>query len=83
MTILARGSHELSGEDQDVSEAIGDILSVDADGIETDIQRYIVVDDFFATNVPGIYALGGINGGPAHTHIAETESSPIRLCWSR
>jgi pyruvate/2-oxoglutarate dehydrogenase complex dihydrolipoamide dehydrogenase (E3) component len=39
-------------------------------GIITDAQGYISVNDRLETNVPGIYALGDVKGGPAFTHIA-------------
>lgn len=39
-------------------------------GIETNDRGYIVVDDHLQTNVPGIYALGDVNGRGAFTHTA-------------
>lgn len=39
-------------------------------GIETDEKGYILVNDRLETNVPGIYALGDVKGGPAFTHIS-------------
>ncbi|CAM3876593.1 mercuric reductase [Mucilaginibacter galii] len=45
-------------------------LNLNAAGVEVDEKGYIKVDDKLQTNVPGIYALGDIKGGPAFTHIA-------------
>ena len=45
-------------------------LNLEAAGVEVDEHGYIKVDDKLQTNVPGIYALGDIKGGPAFTHIA-------------
>jgi pyruvate/2-oxoglutarate dehydrogenase complex dihydrolipoamide dehydrogenase (E3) component len=39
-------------------------------GVETDEHGFIKVDDKLETNVPGIYALGDVKGGPAFTHIS-------------
>ena len=43
-------------------------LGVDRAGIATDEKGYIKVDDQLATNVPGIWALGDVNGRGAFTH---------------
>jgi len=45
-----------------------DDLGLEAAGVETDARGYIVVDDALATNVPGIWALGDVNGQGAFTH---------------
>lgn len=47
-----------------------DRLDLAAAGIATDRRGNILVDERLATNVPGIYALGDIKGGPAFTHIS-------------
>ncbi len=47
-----------------------DILDVEAAGLETFGRGYVAVNDRLETNVPGIWALGDINGGPPFTHIA-------------
>ncbi len=41
-------------------------------GIETE-KGYIKVDDFYRTNIEGIYAIGDIIPGPALAHIASSE----------
>ncbi|GAA4336375.1 mercuric reductase [Mucilaginibacter gynuensis] len=45
-------------------------LALDKTGVATDDKGFIKVNDKLETNVPGIYALGDIKGGPAFTHIA-------------
>jgi len=45
-----------------------DDLGVDKAGIETDRRHYIRVDDQLRTNVPGIWAIGEVNGRGAFTH---------------
>lgn len=45
-----------------------DDLGLDAAGVEIDARGYIVVDDELSTNVPGIWALGDVNGRGAFTH---------------
>ena len=45
-----------------------DDLGLDKAGVETDGRGYVVVDDQLATNVPGIWAIGDVNGRGAFTH---------------
>lgn len=45
-------------------------LNLGAAGIATDAHGYIQVDERLQTNVPGVYALGDVKGGPAFTHIS-------------
>lgn len=45
-----------------------DDLGLEAAGVETDPRGYIVVDDELRTNVPGIWAMGDVNGRGAFTH---------------
>lgn len=133
VTIIQRGAQLLSREDDDVAEAVGDILREDgievllkttllhaeqqgddsiqltvltpqgeriltgshvlaasgrvpnsdwlnvaAAGLKTDKQGKIVVNDRLETNVPGIYALGDVKGGPAFTHISYDDFRIIR-----
>lgn len=47
-------------------------------GIETDRRGFICVDEKLATNVPGIYALGDVTGGPAFTHISYDDFRVLR-----
>ncbi|WP_448265669.1 mercuric reductase [Nostoc sp. DSM 114159] len=45
-------------------------LNLAAAGVATDIRGFIQVNDRLETNIPGIWALGDINGGPQYTHIS-------------
>ncbi len=45
-----------------------DGLGLDAAGIATDARGFIIVDDELRTNVPGVWALGDVNGKGAFTH---------------
>jgi len=47
-----------------------DGLALDKTGIVTNKNGTIHVNNRLETNVPGIWALGDINGGPAFTHIS-------------
>ena len=133
VTIVQRGSHLLSREDDDVADAVADILRQDgvevllraealrvegaadsgvratvrtpdgertltgshllaaigrtpntdrlnpaAAGIETNAHGNIVVNDRLETNVPGIYAIGDVKGGPAFTHISYDDFRILR-----
>jgi pyruvate/2-oxoglutarate dehydrogenase complex dihydrolipoamide dehydrogenase (E3) component len=55
-----------------------DRLGLDKTGVETDETGYIPVDKRLATNVPGIYALGDVTGGPAFTHISYDDFRILR-----
>src|SRR5947208_7635616 len=133
VTIIQRGSHLLAREDDDVADAVADILREDgislllettpvrasqdkdgairltvrtpegeraltgshllvadgrtpnsdwlnlaAAGVQTDKGGFIHVNERLETNVPGIYALGDIKGGPAFTHISYDDFRIIR-----
>ena len=47
-----------------------DCLNLAAAGVATDARGFIRVNDRLETNVPGIWALGDINGGPEYTHVS-------------
>ena len=47
-----------------------DDLGLDKAGVETDKSGFIRVNSRLETNVPGIWALGDVKGGPAFTHIS-------------
>jgi pyruvate/2-oxoglutarate dehydrogenase complex dihydrolipoamide dehydrogenase (E3) component len=47
-----------------------DDLGLDRAGVVVDDRGHIVVDEYLATNVPGIWALGDCNGRGAFTHTA-------------
>jgi pyruvate/2-oxoglutarate dehydrogenase complex dihydrolipoamide dehydrogenase (E3) component len=45
-------------------------LNLKAAGVETDSRGFIKVNERLETDVPGIWALGDVKGGPAFTHIS-------------
>ncbi len=55
-----------------------DSLGLEAAGVETDDRGFIRVDERLATNVPGVYALGDVTGGPAFTHISYDDFRILR-----
>lgn len=55
-----------------------DWLNLDAAGIEMDKRGFIKVSERLETNVPDVYALGDIKGGPAFTHISYDDFRIIR-----
>jgi pyruvate/2-oxoglutarate dehydrogenase complex dihydrolipoamide dehydrogenase (E3) component len=55
-----------------------DQLNLSAAGIGTDKQGNIKVNNRLETNVPGVYALGDVKGGPAFTHISYDDYRIIR-----
>ncbi len=48
-------------------------IGLETVGVETDGRGYIVVNDKLETNVPGIYAIGDVNGGILLAHVASYE----------
>ncbi|MGH2404677.1 MAG: mercuric reductase, partial [bacterium] len=53
-------------------------LNLGAAGVQTDTRGFIQVNERLETNVPGIYALGDVKGGPAFTHISYDDFRIIR-----
>jgi pyruvate/2-oxoglutarate dehydrogenase complex dihydrolipoamide dehydrogenase (E3) component len=53
-------------------------LNLPAAGVNQDGHGYIQTNDRLETNVPGIYALGDVKGGPAFTHISYDDFRIIR-----
>ncbi|WP_448809746.1 FAD-dependent oxidoreductase [Agromyces bauzanensis] len=45
-------------------------LGLDAAGIAVDERGFVVVDERLRTNVPGVFAVGDVNGGPQFTYIS-------------
>jgi len=45
-------------------------LGSDKAGVETDSKGYVKVNNRLESNVPGIWAIGDVKGGPAFTHIS-------------
>jgi dihydrolipoamide dehydrogenase len=52
-------------------------LGLEGIGVATDNRGRIVVDAHFATNVPGIYAIGDVIAGPMLAHKAEDEGVAV------
>jgi pyruvate/2-oxoglutarate dehydrogenase complex dihydrolipoamide dehydrogenase (E3) component len=55
-------------------------LNLEVVGIETDDHGAIKVDQQLKTNVPNIWALGDVHGGPQHTYLSLDDS---RIIWSQ
>lgn len=55
-----------------------DWLNLDATAVQMDKHGFIPVNERLETNVPGIYGLGDIKGGPAFTHISYDDFRIIR-----
>jgi pyruvate/2-oxoglutarate dehydrogenase complex dihydrolipoamide dehydrogenase (E3) component len=55
-----------------------DTLNLPAAGVETDGRGFIQANSRLETNVPGVYVLGDIKGGPAFTHISYDDFRIIR-----
>lgn len=53
-------------------------LNLGVAGVQVDKHGYIQVNERLETNVPGIYALGDVKGGPAFTHISYDDFRIIR-----
>ncbi|HXM56708.1 MAG TPA: mercuric reductase [Candidatus Dormibacteraeota bacterium] len=53
-------------------------LRLAAAGVEADARGAIRVDERLRTNVPGVYAIGDVNGGPAFTHISYDDFRILR-----
>jgi pyruvate/2-oxoglutarate dehydrogenase complex dihydrolipoamide dehydrogenase (E3) component len=56
-----------------------DRLNLEAAGVETDKRGFIRVNERLETNVPGIWALGDVKGGPAFTHISYDDFRIVRI----
>lgn len=133
VTIIQRGAHLLAREDDDVADAVADILREDgieillqtapsrvlkqsdgqiqltiqapdgehtligshlliaagrtpdtdaldlaATGLQSDKHGFLPTNERLETDVPGIYALGDVKGGPAFTHISYDDFRIIR-----
>lgn len=55
-----------------------DRLTLQAAGLKTDKRGFIPVNEKLETQVPGLYALGDVKGGPAFTHTAYDDFRIIR-----
>ena len=70
-----RGSHLLLAAGRIPNS---DWLDLAAAGVQVDKRGDIQVNERLETNVPGIYALGDVKGGPAFTHISYDDFRIIR-----
>jgi dihydrolipoamide dehydrogenase len=52
-------------------------LGLDGAGVKLDNRGRVMVDTHFATNVPGIYAIGDVIAGPMLAHKAEDEGVAV------
>lgn len=55
-----------------------DTLNLGAAEIQVDSRGFIKVNDRLETNVPGVYAMGDVKGGPAFTHISYDDFRILR-----
>jgi pyruvate/2-oxoglutarate dehydrogenase complex dihydrolipoamide dehydrogenase (E3) component len=53
-------------------------LNLPTAGVETDQRGFVKVNGRLETNVPGVYALGDVNGGPQFTHISYDDFRIVR-----
>jgi pyruvate/2-oxoglutarate dehydrogenase complex dihydrolipoamide dehydrogenase (E3) component len=58
-------------------QANSDRLDLERAGIVTDARGFIAVDDQLRTNVPGVWALGDINGQGAFTHTSYNDHEVV------
>src|SRR6266850_2571760 len=78
------GAREISGSH--LLLALGrvpnsDRLSLSSAGVETDASGFIKVNSKLETNVPDVYAIGDVKGGPAFTHISYDDFRILRENW--
>ncbi len=79
-----KGSRKISGSH--LLLALGrvpnsDRLDLGAAGVETDPSGFIKVTSKLETNVPDVYAIGDVKGGPAFTHISYDDFRILRENW--
>jgi len=70
-----KGSHLLVAVGRIPSSAE---LQLDQAGISRNSLGFIKVNDSLETNVPGVYAIGDVKGGPAFTHISYDDYRILR-----
>jgi pyruvate/2-oxoglutarate dehydrogenase complex dihydrolipoamide dehydrogenase (E3) component len=73
LTVEAGGTQKFSGSHLLVATGRRpntDDLGLEQAGVEIDRQGFIRVNNRLQTNVPGVWALGDVKGGPAFTHIS-------------
>ncbi|WP_139924490.1 mercuric reductase [Hymenobacter sp. DG01] len=70
-----RGTHLLVAVGREPNT---DMLGLDAAGIETNKEGYVLVNERLQTNVRGVYALGDVHPGPQFTHISYDDYRLVR-----
>ncbi len=50
--------------------ATTDALGLDAAGVAVNDRGFVIVDEFLRASVPGVFAVGDINGGPQFTYVS-------------
>jgi len=55
-----------------------DTLNLEAAGVETDDHGFVKVNERLMTNLPHVWALGDVKGGPAFTHVSYDDYRIIR-----
>jgi len=53
-------------------------LNLEAAGIDIDAKGFIKTNERLETNVPGVYAIGDVKGGPQFTHISYDDFRIVR-----
>ena len=80
---LRTGEGERTLEGSHLLVAVGrisnaDRLNLESAGVAVDERGFVQVNERLETSVPGIYALGDVNGGPAFTHISYDDYRVLR-----
>lgn len=52
-----------------------DLLEIERSGVQTDAHGFVAVNDYMETNMPGVYAVGDVNGRYMFRHIANIEAT--------
>ena len=72
--VSMKGSHLLIATGR---IANSDRLNLECTSIKTNESGYITVDDYCQTGVPGVYALGDVNGHGAFTHTSVNDAEIV------
>ena len=80
--VLVKTKHRKSGKEETIAcdvvlSAAGvapntENIGLEAAGVKTD-RGLVTVDEYYRTNVEGVYAIGDITAGPALAHVASAE----------
>ncbi len=52
-----------------------DLLEIEKSGVRTDAHGFVEVNDYMETSMPGVYAVGDVNGRYMFRHIANIEAT--------